>query len=582
MDRMDVHSLTEMRDLKELDFSKRVLIPLLMKLGYREVFPWHGSGGELGKDIVCWEVDRLQHRRNLALVVKADRVTGNAAKSEVRGQVGQAFNSGYGDPSTGIHQQVNECWIVTNKKMGKEARDGLRSMLGPLLSPRVTILDGSEVWEKVQEQFPVKLSQQLSEVQRRIADAHLPYATQIVIGNVERPIARLEMDGRSVVIGEQYEGQLGSELSNFAVKLNFGEGSDGETSAGAFQEALSGDQSIVVSGDQIREFVLPEPLLKIAEETFGVRPETFSSLKMTPLNDRARFVVSIEIRCDDGDAATLPYVDLNENHRTSSQLILDNKEQPLPIEVTLCLDIKEMRIRINFKRREGVTTPPLLLQLLALLRCSAKPGDIKIALVNLGVTMQVFRSAGKELPQIPAEELALISDLADVQERTNQPILIPSRDLTDQEQKAVSLLRRLLKSPYDAGTWDRLEAEFLWNAREGEEMANLFTQGEGRRLTMTEPRSVHLFDNEIPLGRVRQVLERLVVEDVGNLWEQGSELGEDQGAVTVVFVPGQSNREVARYLDLGGEFIRRREYGETERLQVAPCQSHGSCVSAES
>lgn len=67
------------RKMKEAELRKEVLLPLLQAMGYQHVFEHHGSR-ELGKDFICWKHDELGSRKNLALVVKAVPLSGQAKK----------------------------------------------------------------------------------------------------------------------------------------------------------------------------------------------------------------------------------------------------------------------------------------------------------------------------------------------------------------------------------------------------------------------------------------------------------------------------------------------------------------------
>src|SRR3712207_4489185 len=74
--------------MKEDELRASVLVPLLQKMGFQDVFVHHGSG-ELGKDIVCWMSDTLGSRVNYAIVAKAVPITGKSAVA--RGTTGEVL-----------------------------------------------------------------------------------------------------------------------------------------------------------------------------------------------------------------------------------------------------------------------------------------------------------------------------------------------------------------------------------------------------------------------------------------------------------------------------------------------------------
>ena len=112
-------TLDHIRKMKEAELRKEVLLPLLQAMQYMDVVEYHGPHEE-GKDIVCFWRDKLGYRKNLALVVKAVRLTGQAKSTrgslpEVLTQVQQCFGKAFIDPVTGEEQIVHECWIVSNQ-----------------------------------------------------------------------------------------------------------------------------------------------------------------------------------------------------------------------------------------------------------------------------------------------------------------------------------------------------------------------------------------------------------------------------------------------------------------------------------
>jgi hypothetical protein len=78
------HRLRFVESLDEDAFRKIVLVPLLSRLGYREIVEYHGGSAEKGKDIVCWYDDPMESRRYVALVVK---------KGDIHGAVGKKGNA---------------------------------------------------------------------------------------------------------------------------------------------------------------------------------------------------------------------------------------------------------------------------------------------------------------------------------------------------------------------------------------------------------------------------------------------------------------------------------------------------------
>ena len=184
--------------LNEADLRKKVLIPLLQAMKYRDVYEYHGGAGEQGKDIVCWKPDDLSSRKNLALVVKATKMSGQAqvgkgTAGEVQTQISQCFGASYIDPSSGEDQEVHHVWVVSNKKITKEAVNAIRSALASTnLVRNVSFIGGNQLWELVEKYLALSMWPFVEEVQKHIQEVDSHYEPQVTISGKETSIAIVE------------------------------------------------------------------------------------------------------------------------------------------------------------------------------------------------------------------------------------------------------------------------------------------------------------------------------------------------------------------------------------------------------
>jgi hypothetical protein len=61
--------ISRLRNLDEQALRETVLVPLLMRMGLKAVMIYHGPR-ERGKDIICFDLDRLGRREYMAVVAK--------------------------------------------------------------------------------------------------------------------------------------------------------------------------------------------------------------------------------------------------------------------------------------------------------------------------------------------------------------------------------------------------------------------------------------------------------------------------------------------------------------------------------
>ncbi|MCB0742922.1 MAG: hypothetical protein KDC67_03370 [Ignavibacteriae bacterium] len=121
-----------LKNLSEKEFRQELLIPLLSKMSYKAPTEYHGTS-EKGKDIICFEYDRLNEQRFLAIVAKTGNLTGNASSNaglmNVVNQVQQAFDSPYEDLFNMRQVFVNEVWVMTTGKIVSGAQESVINTL---------------------------------------------------------------------------------------------------------------------------------------------------------------------------------------------------------------------------------------------------------------------------------------------------------------------------------------------------------------------------------------------------------------------------------------------------------------------
>ncbi len=121
-----------LNNLNEREFRQDLIIPLLSKMGYLAPIEYHGTN-ERGKDIICFEYDRLNEQRFLSVVAKTGDLTGNAATNSglmtIVNQVQQAFDSFYEDLYNMRQVFINEVWVMTTGKIVSGAQDSVINTL---------------------------------------------------------------------------------------------------------------------------------------------------------------------------------------------------------------------------------------------------------------------------------------------------------------------------------------------------------------------------------------------------------------------------------------------------------------------
>ncbi len=104
-----------LKKINETQLRQDIIIPLLSKMGYTAPIEYHGRN-EKGKGIVCFEYDRLDEQRFLAIVAKTGdpngSVSSNSGLMTVVNQIQQAFDTPYEDLYNMRQVFVSELWVI--------------------------------------------------------------------------------------------------------------------------------------------------------------------------------------------------------------------------------------------------------------------------------------------------------------------------------------------------------------------------------------------------------------------------------------------------------------------------------------
>ncbi|NQX42322.1 hypothetical protein SAMN05421820_11142 [Pedobacter steynii] len=146
-----------LKNLSEKEFRQDLIIPLLSKIGYIAPIEYHGVN-ERGKDIICFEYDRLKEQRFLSVVAKIGDLTGNAATNAglmtVVNQVQQAFDNPYEDLYNMRQLFINEVWVMTTGKIVSGAQDSvIHTLRKSNLDKQIRIIGDDRLIELIDRHF---------------------------------------------------------------------------------------------------------------------------------------------------------------------------------------------------------------------------------------------------------------------------------------------------------------------------------------------------------------------------------------------------------------------------------------------
>lgn len=533
------------RSMNEADLRKKILIPLLGKMGYEDAFEWHGQGGEIGKDVVAWKPDDLGNRRNIAIVAKAGRISGASAVGEVCTQVAQSFSSGYSDQISGEHRRVHLCWIVTNKRLGKEARAGIRAALPREHEPYVSILDGDDVWNRWRKHFPSNVSDAVKMAQEFFEQEDLPYRTRVWF----------EKGQRGVELGESYPGQLAAEPIEVSGEFRFPDTPEGREKLAEWRRGLATGDPVLLT-DEFATLNLPDPIRALHERLLGEYFDGPSTIEITSLPPDVCTVLAFEFEDEEGDVTTLPWVEMRPVKIGTEQATLTNERQELPLLVTLVMQFDAPVFSVSIGTQVDRLAAPHFHQLLLIRDKLSKPGHIQVTKVDPGLPFGSARHGGNADMEVHPLFLDGIGALANLQWILKTPIYVPTGEIHKEDWKSIGLIHAALAEPNRTSSWS--EASSQCRAADLPELIEHYASDEPHLLVYEEDAKVALFGEELNLGVVRSICLDARLVNVDDARRQAETAGPED-KITLQFRPGVSDESrmlfMTLYESMGGTYV---------------------------
>jgi hypothetical protein len=127
--------------VNEADFTSRLLIALLHRLGFSLVADYHGTR-EFGRDLVFGEIDRFGHVCYHGLQATS---VGNIGQNDIQGLIvdcQQAFANPFRQPHTGAAEWINTFYAVNGGSISEQARDHFFNSLAHPYGGGIRLIDG--------------------------------------------------------------------------------------------------------------------------------------------------------------------------------------------------------------------------------------------------------------------------------------------------------------------------------------------------------------------------------------------------------------------------------------------------------
>lgn len=148
--------LNSFKAMKENDFSKQVLVPLMYKLGWEKVV-FHGGPYEGGKDIICWKKDEIDESILGVVQVKKIKISAKASSKnslmEVVNQIQQAMET-YVPNEDGKKYKPSIVYFFTPYEVDARTLEARFEKYKELRSTHLKFIDGSKLIYLLKKHLP--------------------------------------------------------------------------------------------------------------------------------------------------------------------------------------------------------------------------------------------------------------------------------------------------------------------------------------------------------------------------------------------------------------------------------------------
>ncbi len=522
--------------LPEDSLCKDVVIPLLKAMGYQDVYYYHGGSGEQGKDIVCWEKDKLGSRKNLAIVAKAIKISGKAAyasgtTSEITTQIQQCFGGSYLDNVSAEPQKIHECWVVSNKEITKEAIVAIESSLHSInLVNNTSFIGFEKLWELIEKYLPVdSVFNKLQEVGEVLSTVDPHYQPRIT----------LDLNNRiSLEILEKYPGASIEKPIVLSTVFQFPSTPEGTTAKEAFTRSIETGEPSEIPLEFLKSLELPDIFKTLFKEVDYKK----GSLQIGEVVNPKHLFIKIQILCRDGDKSEIEGIDLCVKWQGSKKTTLVNIEENRLFNISLEIYPERSTADIAITKNKLLSRNAYQLFLISYtLNCLSKPCSIKLIDQHTGLTFLSQETEGLGEP-ISQNELDLLNDFAELQKKNNFPIILPLRSINDEEDRIISSIRSIVHKPIRFQKWVRQEARF--DAKGINQILQTIKDKGVVDFHIEAEQKVRLFEQDISLGKMKITFKNAIVENIEEI-QQKMENPSMESSINVVFIP-KNPKEKAR------------------------------------
>jgi hypothetical protein len=275
----------------------------------------------------------------------------------------------------------------------------------------------------------------------------------------------------------------------------------------------------------------------------------FETVSLSSVSFADPVPVVIEVISNEGEKASLPYIELRVVRSGTKQITLDNSQQRYPIHAEISYRFEDNKGTLTFRQKDSPISVSVLADFVNFMNLFGRAGSItKVTLFETGMRLMESRRGTNVEAKIDPEWKSVLDDLVHIQSHTRTPIVLPNDDFVDTDRRAISQLRRILRE----GEWEinwSSDLTMTFAARDIPAVIERFDRRRSKAVWLERDESIMLFGAAIPLGTVRYFVYEATIENREQVLSIANASEDGDNDVSLKLVSGTNSGALITYLD---------------------------------
>ncbi len=234
-------------------------------------------------------------------------------------------------------------------------------------------------------------------------------------------------------------------------------------------------------------------------------------------------LVRADLKCDDGERASIDYIQLDITDPNPAQLTLSNEKQPVPWKLSLIVNFVAGNLNLTWGIKYHRLNVKRELEALRFHKAMAKGGELKLVHLDSDFVFQTIRITPGVMEMPDERWINIVEKLVSIQRKARFPIHIPE-PIGEFEQVSANEIRHIYETAQILET-GRTSFQFSnWksavNLQTAKNIVGAFASGKPVSFSLNfDKKFVEILGTKIPLGPVVLTCERTIMlpEDYAKL-----------------------------------------------------------------